>query len=61
MYKLIFMDYSMPEMDGVETTMAILRLCAEKASLINNAQPYVCCLSAYQDNTYMAKAMKYGM
>ena len=55
------MDYSMPEMDGVETTMAILRLCAEKASLINNAQPYVCCLSAYQDNTYMAKAMKYGM
>ena len=43
MYKLIFCDYSMPEMDGVQVSRMIRKLLAQAKLSI----PYICCCTAY--------------
>lgn len=62
-YRLIFMDYSMPLMDGIETTQAIIEAVRERGydPRNTNESPYICCLSAYDEESYIEKAMKAGM
>ena len=45
MYKIILLDYSMPEMDGPQVAIE-LRQMLEEARL---AIPYICCCTAYGD------------
>ena len=54
MYKLIFIDYSMPVMDGVELTRQIY-------NIFNNDKrhemPQIICLTAYSDQRYKDSAL----
>ena len=62
-YRLIFMDYSMPMVDGIQATQGILDTVRNRGLDQNNfdESPYICCLSAYTDQTYVDKAMEVGM
>ena len=53
-YKLIFMDYSMPEMNGCEATKLILDFCADEP-------PFICCITAYLDKEFKAMVLHSGM
>ena len=64
MYKLILLDYSMPELDGPSTAKEIRRISGQ--SLENETQcltvtPYICCLTAYQHEDYQEDALASGM
>ena len=48
MYKLIFVDYSMPEMDGPTFTRELSKFC----KLFNIEMPYVCCCTAYTEKNF---------
>ena len=50
-YKLIFMDYSMPIIDGLQATECIQESVKKRGLDLNNfdQSPYICCLSAYSD------------
>ena len=48
MYKLIFLDYSMQGMDGPEVAQKIRQMLDEA----NIAQPFICCCTAYVEETY---------
>mmetsp|Transcript_15819 Transcript_15819/g.21408 ORF Transcript_15819/g.21408 Transcript_15819/m.21408 type:complete len:92 (-) Transcript_15819:49-324(-) len=56
MYELIFTDFSMPGMCGPDLTK-ILRLLYESEDI---AQPYICCISAYDDETFTESAYMAG-
>ena len=56
-YKLIFMDYSMPQMNGLETAEAILKLYRN----YNKKEPIICCLTAYTEDNFRVNALKAGM
>ena len=64
-YKLVFMDYSMPQMDGIETSKKIYELISKKKgrdiSLDENSRPCICFLSAYSDTPYIEQARKIGI
>ena len=47
MYRIILLDYSMPEMDGPQVATEIRRLF--KHSILHSDQeiPYICCCTAY--------------
>lgn len=62
-YKLIFMDYSMPIMNGLETTKEIVKAVKERGLDPKNfnESPYICCLSAYEEQNFVDKAMNAGM
>ena len=62
-YKLIFMDYSMPIMDGLETTSKIVEFLNEKGldTADFDKSPYICCLSAYSEPRFAEKALEVGM
>ena len=47
-YKLILLDYSMPDMDGPQTAIEIL----DKAREVQVPLPYICCLTAYTENEF---------
>ena len=57
------MDYSMPLIDGIQTTDCILKSVKKRGldHLNFNESPYICCLSAYTDQTYVDKALQAGM
>ena len=59
MYKLILLDYSMPECDGPTATVEIRRLLGEdqKAPI----QPFICCVTAYTGESFKQAALQYGM
>ena len=64
MFKLILLDYSMPELDGPSTAKEIRRISGQ--SLKNESQcliaaPYICCLTAYQHEDYEEVALASGM
>lgn len=48
MYQLFLLDYSMPEMDGIEVCKEVRRIITEK----NLPQPTICCCSAYVDQNF---------
>ena len=56
-YKVILLDYSMPEMDGVETAKEIQKIC--KTARLD--LPTIFCVTAYQHESYEVQAKKAGM
>ena len=56
-YKLIFMDYSMPQMNGLETAEAILKLYRN----YKLKEPIICCLTAYTEDNFRVNANNAGM
>ena len=57
MYKIIILDFSMPEMDGPAVANEIRRRVGEK----NIEIPYICCCTAYDDYSFRPNAKDYGM
>ena len=62
-YKLVFMDFSMPSMDGIETSKKILQLMRRKGIDSKNPanSPCICFLSAYSDTPYINQARAIGI
>lgn len=58
MYKIILLDYSMPEMDGPTTSREIYRLYADDKNI---QMPYICCCTAYAEASFKTKAIESGM
>ena len=50
MYKLILLDYSMPDLDGPQVAKAI-RAHFEDNGLLD-LRPYICCVSAYTEASF---------
>ena len=48
LYKLILLDYSMPEKDGPQTASDIRSLCEEKGVV----KPHICCVTAYSEDQF---------
>ena len=46
-FKLILMDYSMPDKNGPQVAKEILEYLGAQATELQ--RPYICCVSAYQD------------
>jgi len=61
MYKLILLDYSMPEMEGPQVAMAIRNLFKTSIVLSEGETPYICCCTAYDDAEFKRKALTAGM
>ena len=57
MFKIILLDYCMPEIDGPETAQ-LIRAYIEQEGMI---QPHMCCSSAYNESTYVSRAFESGM
>ena len=57
LYKLIMLDYSMPEIDGPSTASEIRSFCEEKGV----TKPYICCVTAYSENHFKKIALASGM
>ena len=49
LYDIIFMDYSMPGLDGLETTVKIRKLCKKHKI---QTRPKIVCLTAYTEESY---------
>ncbi len=56
-YKLIFLDYSMPEKDGPQTAIDISNYCLENSI----QKPYICCVTAYSEARFKNTALASGM
>ena len=52
MYKVVLLDYSMPEMDGPQVAIEIRRMFKESILLDQSHVPYICCCTAYEDASY---------
>lgn len=59
MFKLILLDYSMPDMDGPQVCREIRNMV--ESSNGTSTQPYICCCTAYTDQEYVEVAFKAGM
>ena len=57
MYKLFLIDYSMPEIDGLEL-VKILRKMIDESTL--ETQPVYCCCTAYQSKEHQDAAIDAG-
>ena len=53
MYKIIFLDYSMPEMDGPQVSLEINRILGEEQIMV----PYICCCTAYTEASFQTRAL----
>ena len=58
-YKLILLDYSMPNCDGVQTVKLMSKFMNTYMPL--KKSPYICCVSAYTSNSYRMNAAAAGM
>lgn len=56
-YELIFLDYSMPLMDGPEFAVLARQLLDRE----NIVQPYICCCTSYTSSAFYDKAFEAGM
>ena len=61
MYKLILLDYSMPEMDGPQVAVAIRSLFRTSILVTEIDTPYICCCTAYGEAAFKKKALSAGM
>ncbi len=52
MFKIVLLDYCMPELDGPETTKHIREYISQEGLV----QPHICCTSAYGESTYVNRA-----
>ena len=57
MYKLIILDYSMPEIDGPRTAAEIRQYIDSKGLQM----PFICCCTAYNEAAFKSKAFALGM
>ena len=55
--KIIFMDCSMPVMDGFEASQKINEMCAKEGV----EKPYIVALTGYDDAMVATKCIQYGM
>ena len=54
MYKLILLDYSMPDMDGPEVARQARAFFKEHStSEEDRLDPFICCCTAYTEATFM--------
>jgi len=61
MYKVILLDYSMPEMDGPQVATEIRRMLSNSI-LAGDAQvPFICCCTAYAEASFKGRALQLGM
>ena len=58
MYKIIFLDYSMPIMDGPQVAKRMRHLCKD---LEGHDAPYICCCTAYAEASFKVTALISGM
>ena len=59
MYKLIILDYSLgDELNGPDVCRKIREIVK---SAIGITQPYICCCTAYSEDSYMQEAVDSGM
>ena len=61
MYKVILLDYSMPEMDGPQVAAEIRRIFQNSVLLDTESVPYICCCTAYSEATFKRQALASGM
>ena len=52
MYKVIFLDYSMPDMDGPKVATEIRKMVSKRLRADYRQSPYICCCTAYTDASY---------
>ena len=53
MYRIILLDYSMPEMDGPQVAMEIRRILKQSIlHLEEDRMPYLCCCTAYAEASF---------
>ena len=62
LYSLILLDYSMPEMDGFQCVQAIKETIKvhQNHTLEFVPQPYLCCVTAYQQEKFLENARNAG-
>ena len=52
MFRLILLDYCMPDWDGPQTACAIRALCNQTADVCSIPQPFICCCTAYTEEKF---------
>ncbi len=57
LYDLILLDFSMPQLDGPATARLIRQMLAAK----DLPQPYICCCTSYDEDSYTEQAYEAGM
>ena len=60
MFQLIIMDYAMPFCNGVQATIKIRKFFDKKAPK-DARQPFICCLTSYNDLSFKTDAINAGM
>ena len=60
MYKIIFLDYSMPGMDGPQVSRAIRKFFLENEDQ-GVDEPLIFCVTAYSEATFKREAFMAGM
>ena len=58
-YKLVLMDFSMPEMDGPQVVVQMLQLIKDSQKDIE--VPHICCCTAYEHESFKLAAKEAGM
>ena len=61
MYKVILLDYSMPEMDGPQLAVEIQKLLDSSILFDNKDKPFICCCTAYYEAVFRRQAKLAGM
>ena len=59
-YKLILIDYQMPEQSGPEAAKSIIKFLDDR-QVPASKRPYFCCFSANQDSDFIKRALEAGM
>ena len=57
MYKIVLLDYSMPEMNGPEVATKLIH----QLKLAKLEKPYICCCTSYSEASFKRKALAVGM
>jgi len=59
MFKIVILDYEMPEMDGPAVARKIVNMFS--GEVLQSELPFICCCTAYTRNDYKKIAIKAGM